>query len=75
MPPEPRVSTAVRLNANDHAWLVAEAEKRDVSVNFLVGRAVRLYRSNRVVPVDDIDRLQRQIDTLFQRQDETPDAS
>lgn len=38
-----RVSTAVRLPAELHAELQRQAEERDVSVNFLVTRAVAHY--------------------------------
>lgn len=38
-----RVSTAIRLPADLHAELQGCAEERDVSVNFLVTRAVEHY--------------------------------
>lgn len=41
--PAPRVSTAVRLPAELHAELQQQAEEREVSVNFLVTRAVAHY--------------------------------
>src|SRR4051812_31855403 len=41
--PVPRVSTAVRLPADLHAELQRQAEEREVSVNFLVTRAVAHY--------------------------------
>lgn len=41
--PPARVSTAVRLPAELHAELQRQAEERDVSVNFLVTRAVAHY--------------------------------
>lgn len=41
--PAPRVSTAVRLPAELHAELQQQAEEREVSVNFLVTRAIAHY--------------------------------
>lgn len=41
--PAPRVSTAVRLPADLHAELQQQAAEREVSVNFLVTRAVAHY--------------------------------
>jgi predicted HicB family RNase H-like nuclease len=41
--PSRRVSTAVRLPAELHAELQRQANERDVSVNFLVTRAVDHY--------------------------------
>ncbi len=41
--PTSRVSTAVRLPAELHAELQQRAEEREVSVNFLVTRAVAHY--------------------------------
>lgn len=41
--PAPRVSTAVRLPAELHAELQQRAEEREVSINFLVTRAVAHY--------------------------------
>jgi predicted HicB family RNase H-like nuclease len=38
-----RVSTAIRLPPDLHAELQRQAEERDVSVNFLVTRAVDHY--------------------------------
>lgn len=43
MRPTPRVSTAVRLPADVHAELRERAEEREVSINFLVTRAVIHY--------------------------------
>ena len=40
---EKRVSTQVRLPESLHAQLVDQAEKRDVSVNFLINRALTRY--------------------------------
>jgi hypothetical protein len=42
---EPRVATAIRLPASLRDELLAAAEARDVSVNFLVTRAVKEYLS------------------------------
>lgn len=41
--PSARVSTAVRLPAELHAELQRQAHERDVSVNFLITRAVAHY--------------------------------
>lgn len=35
-----RSATAIRLNPDVHEWLREEARKRDVSINWLVNRAV-----------------------------------
>ena len=40
---EPRVTTAVRLPESVHAELGKEARERDVSVNYLIVRAVERY--------------------------------
>ena len=40
---EPRVATAIRLPTSLHEELQATASERDVSVNFLVTRAVSTY--------------------------------
>lgn len=40
---EKRVATAVRLPESLHEELQRQADERDVSVNFLVVRAVRQY--------------------------------
>lgn len=42
---EPRIATAIRLPASLRDELQAAAVERDVSVNFLVTRAVREYLS------------------------------
>jgi hypothetical protein len=40
---EPRVATAIRLPTSLHGELQSAATERDVSVNFLVTRAVSAY--------------------------------
>jgi predicted HicB family RNase H-like nuclease len=40
---EKRIATAVRLPESLHTELQRQADERDVSVNFLVVRAVRQY--------------------------------
>lgn len=40
---EKRIATAVRVPESLHAELQRQADERDVSVNFLVVRAVRQY--------------------------------
>lgn len=40
---EDRVTTAVRLPKTAHTKLKAEAKERDVSVNYLIVRAVERY--------------------------------
>ena len=40
---EPRVATAIRLPTSLHGELQTAASERDVSVNFLVTRAVSAY--------------------------------
>lgn len=49
-----RVATAVRLPVELHAQLQDCADQRDVSVNFLVTRAVQHYLS-RLRPVDPLE--------------------
>lgn len=49
----PRVVTAVRLSPELHAELQAQAEERDVSVNFLINRAVEHYL-RRLGPADPL---------------------
>jgi predicted HicB family RNase H-like nuclease len=48
-----RSATAVRFPPEVHQALTAAAEERDVSVNWLVNRAVVDFLS-RLVPVDEI---------------------
>lgn len=50
----PRVSTAVRLPQELHEELQRAAEEREVSVNFLVTRAVYHYL-NQLGPADPLD--------------------
>jgi hypothetical protein len=47
---EHRVTTAVRLPEGLHSWLKATALERDVSVTYLVVRAVEDYR-DRIAPL------------------------
>jgi predicted HicB family RNase H-like nuclease len=49
---EERVTTAVRLPKSSHEQLRAEARERDVSVNYLIVRAVERY-------VNDLPPLER----------------
>jgi HicB family len=48
---EPRVATAIRLPTSLHEELQSAATQRDVSVNFLVTRAVSSYLAQ-LPPVD-----------------------
>jgi predicted DNA-binding ribbon-helix-helix protein len=48
---EPRVATAIRLPTSLHEELQSVASQRDVSVNFLVTRAVSTYLAQ-LPPVD-----------------------
>lgn len=48
---EKRVATAVRLPESLHAELQQQADDRDVSVNFLVVRAVTQYLENAPDPL------------------------
>lgn len=48
---EKRVSTQVRLPESLHAQLVAQAEERDVSVNFLINRALTRYLDSPPDPI------------------------
>jgi hypothetical protein len=49
---EPRVATAIRLPASLHEELQSVASEREVSVNFLVTRAVSAYLA-RLPPAED----------------------
>ncbi len=49
---EDRVTTAVRLPESLHRWLKAAALERDVSVTYLVVRAVEDYRE-RIAPLGE----------------------
>lgn len=55
--PVRRVSTAVRLPEDLHAELQRQAEEREVSVNFLVTRAVAHYLKA-LRPADPLDDLE-----------------
>lgn len=55
---EERVTTAVRLPASLHKRLQEAADDRDVSVNFLVVRALARYVDD-LSPVDQIDGIRR----------------
>ena len=46
---ETRITTAVRLPESIHGWLKATARERDVSVTYLVVRALEDYR-DRIAP-------------------------
>ena len=50
---EPRVTTAIRLPTSLHGELQCAASERDVSVNFLVTRAVSAYLAQ--LPPADAD--------------------
>jgi hypothetical protein len=52
---EPRVATAIRLPASLHGELQSAATARDVSVNFLVTRAVSAFLAR--LPPADVDLL------------------
>ena len=47
---EPRITTAVRLPESLHGWLKSAARERDVSVTYLVVRALEDYR-DRIAPL------------------------
>jgi predicted transcriptional regulator len=49
-----RISTAIRLPVELHGALQRQAEERDVSVNYLVTRAVDYYL-RRLGPADPLD--------------------
>lgn len=49
---EERIATAVRLPASLHRDLHEAAERRDVSANLLIVKALRRYLEQ-IVPVDD----------------------
>lgn len=49
----PRTSTGVRLPDDLHERLIAAATERDVSANFLVGKAVAQFL-DRLIPVDEM---------------------
>ena len=47
---ETRIATAVRIPESIHDWLKATARERDVSVTYLVVRALEDYR-DRIAPL------------------------
>jgi len=49
----PRTSTAIRLKPELHERLSAEGAARDVSINFLVNKAVEFFL-DRLIPVDEM---------------------
>lgn len=51
--PTGRVSTAIRLRPDLHEALAVAAQERDVSMNFLVNRAVERFLS-RLIPVEEM---------------------
>ena len=51
--PENRVNTNLRLPADLHERLVAAASDRDLSVNWLVNRAIAEYL-DRLIPVEEL---------------------
>lgn len=51
--PKQRTSTAIRLRPDVHERLQIAADERDVSMNWLVGRAVADYL-DRLIPVDEM---------------------
>ena len=48
-----RISTGVRFNPETHVRLIKAAEERDLSLNWLVNKAVEYYL-DRLIPVDEI---------------------
>jgi len=53
---EPRVATAIRLPTSLHEELQSAASERDVSVNFLVTRAVSTFLAQLPPAGQEIDR-------------------
>lgn len=53
MTAKPRTTTAVRFTPEIHTRLADEAEAREVSMNWLVNRAVVFYL-DRLLPADEI---------------------
>lgn len=49
----PRTSTAIRLTDELHERLRVAADERDLSMNWLVNRAVTYYL-DRLIPVDEL---------------------
>lgn len=50
---ENRITTAIRVPEGLHSELAAEADKRDVSVNFMVVRAIEDFL-RRLLPADEM---------------------
>lgn len=48
-----RLTTAIRFPTEVHAQLVKESEKRDLSINWLVNRAVEEFLC-RLIPVEEM---------------------
>lgn len=48
-----RKSTAIRFRPDLHERLIAEAEERDVSINFLVNKAVEEFLKN-LLPIHEV---------------------
>lgn len=48
---KPNVSTAIRIPTDLHGRLLSEASQRELSINFLVVRAIEDYLQ-RLIPVD-----------------------
>lgn len=53
MKTKPRTTTAIRFSPELHELLAAEAEARDVSMNWLVNKAVEDYLA-RLIPADEM---------------------
>lgn len=54
-PPDPpkRVAMQVRVDRKLHDWLHDQADKRDVSVAFLVNRAIEVL-AEKIAPIDEM---------------------
>jgi len=48
-----RVGTSIRFTPEVHDRLIAAAKERDLSVNFLVNRAIEQFL-DRLIPVDEV---------------------
>lgn len=53
MAQSPRVSTGIRLPEALHERLKVEAEQRDLSMNYLVVKAIEDFL-DRIIPVDEV---------------------
>lgn len=51
--PKDRLTTAIRFPPDTHVRLVQAASERDLSINFLVNRAVDEFLA-KLIPVDEI---------------------